>query len=297
MLPLNRIHLNGLRAVEAVARLGSLRAAAQELGVSIGAVSQQVSRTEAALGQPLFQRLPGGMELTAKGAEIAPLLRGGFAQLAAAVARADPGRGNLLTISVAPILASRWLIWQLPDFQAAHPGVKVRLDADTALVDPGRSDVDVCIRVGRGGYAGVRAERLFPQRAVPVCAPALAARIQTPADLAHVPIIREPRPMFGWEIWLAPLGLSPDMLGDGPEFSDASLCLDAAISGAGVFLAFEVVAEHALARGNLVALAPGMVETGLSYWLITAEDRSLSPAEQSFRRWLKARLAASGFAP
>jgi len=297
MLPLNRIPLNGLRAVETVARLGSLRAAAAELGVTIGAVSQQVSRTEAALGQHLFLRKADGMELTAKGAEIAPLLRGGFAQLATAVARADPERDNVLTISVPPILASRWLIWQLPDFQAAHPEVKVRLDADAALVDPNSSDVDICIRVGRGGYADLRAEHLFPQRAVPVCAPALAARIREPADLAHVPIIREPRPMFGWEVWLKPLGLSPDMLGDGPEFSDASLCLDSAISGGGVFLAFEVVANHALARGTLVALPPGMVMTGLSYWLVTAQNRSPSAAEQSFRRWLKARLATSGFVP
>ena len=58
MKNLNSVHLNGLRAVEAVGRLGSLQAAADELGVTIGAVSQQVIKAEAQLGRPLFERAP-----------------------------------------------------------------------------------------------------------------------------------------------------------------------------------------------------------------------------------------------
>ena len=56
MKNLNSIHLSGLRAVEAVARLGSVKAAANELGVSVGAVSQQLHKTEAQLGVQLFER-------------------------------------------------------------------------------------------------------------------------------------------------------------------------------------------------------------------------------------------------
>jgi DNA-binding transcriptional LysR family regulator len=295
MQNLNRIALTGLRAAEAVHRLGSLRAAAEELRVSVGAVSQQVARTEAGLGITLFERHPSGMRATPRGREICALLSTGFSQLDAAVALADPARARRLTISVAPILASRWLIWQLPDFSAAHPDIQVRIDAGTRLVDPATSDVDLAIRVGPGGWPGLRAERLFDQRACPVCSPALAARIRRPADLAHVPIIREPSPMFDWEFWLTPLGLGAEMLGDGPVFSDASLCLDAAVSGAGVFLAFEVLAAHALETGQLVAPLGPPRPTGLAYWLVTAPDRAPSPAQAAFRRWLKARLAAAGF--
>ncbi|HEX9858718.1 MAG TPA: LysR substrate-binding domain-containing protein [Paracoccaceae bacterium] len=296
MKPLNLTHLNGLRAVEAVARLGSLRAAAAELGVTVGAVSQQIARTEAALRQPLFLRSVEGMTPTAKGEDIVPLLRAGFAQIAAAVARIDPARENVLTVSVAPILASRWLVWALPDFTGSHPDIRLRIDASTALVDPNLSDVDLCIRVGRGDWPGVRAERLFTHRAGPVCHPDLARRITRPEDLAQVPIIREPHPMFSWDVWLGPLGLSSEILGAGPEFSDSSLCLDAAISGAGVFLAFEVVAAEALARGSLVTLPPGQVETGMAYWLVSAKDRAPTAAHTAFRRWLKARLARESFA-
>ncbi|TIV64767.1 MAG: LysR family transcriptional regulator, partial [Mesorhizobium sp.] len=64
MAMLNRVHLNGLRAVETVARLGSLAAAAAELNVSVSAVSQQVKRLEEALGQSLFERDRRGLKLT-----------------------------------------------------------------------------------------------------------------------------------------------------------------------------------------------------------------------------------------
>ena len=56
MRNLNRFHLNGLRALEAAGRLGSLRAAAEELGVTVGAVSQQVLKAEEQFGRPVFER-------------------------------------------------------------------------------------------------------------------------------------------------------------------------------------------------------------------------------------------------
>lgn len=183
----------------------------------------------------------------------------------------------------------------MPDFSATHPEIQVRLDATTRLADPATDDVDVAIRVGRGGLPGVKAERLFDQRACPVCSPALADRIRGPEDLADVPIIREPTPMFDWDFWFAPLDLSPEMLGAGPVFSDDSLCLDAAVSGAGIFLAFEVLAAHALEAGQLVAPLGGPRPTGQAYWLVTAPDRAPRPAQTAFRRWLKGRLADAGF--
>lgn len=294
MQELNRVPLRALRAVEAVARCGTIAAAAEELRVTPGAVSQQVARAEATLGLALFDRGPRGMTPTPRAAEVCRLLGAGFAQIAAAVARTEVARDEILTISVAPIFAARWLIWRLPRFSAAHPGLRVRLDAELGLVEPGRSDVDLCIRVGRGGWPRVRAERLVPQVIFPVCSPEVAERIRAPADLAGVPIIREPHPMFGWDDWLGPEGQSEAILGDGPVFSDAALCLDAAISGAGVFLTFESVAADPLAHGRIVAPLPGRRATANSYWLVTAADRSLSAPARRFRDWLKDEIAAAG---
>jgi LysR family glycine cleavage system transcriptional activator len=290
---LNRLPLRALRAVEAVARLGSLARAAQELRVTTGAVSQQVANAEAALGFPLFERGATGMRVTPRAEDVCALLTAGFSRLSQAVELAEGVRDDVLTVSVAPVFAARWLIWRLPHFQAAHPDVKVRLDASVGLVDPGHGGVDLCIRVGRGNWPGTTVERLFPQIVFPVCAPAVAVRLTSPADLLNVTIIREPTPNFGWSDWLAAGEPAPDDLPDGPVFSDASLCLDAAVSGSGIFLTFETLAVDALAHGRLVEPFSRRRATSNAYWLVTAEGRALSPPARLFRNWLKQEISAA----
>jgi LysR family transcriptional regulator, glycine cleavage system transcriptional activator len=291
---LNRIPLQSLRAVEAVARLGSLRRAAEALGVTPGAVSQQVLLAERQLGLTLFDRRPSGMVPTDPGREVTDLLTEGFARIGAAVARAGRGRDDALTVSVAPVFAARWLIWRLPRFQAAHPGIRVRLDADLALLNPSAGEADLCLRVGRGGWPGVAAERLFPQVIFPVCAPDLARNIRSHADLARVPVIRETRANFDWPDWLGPEGHPEVQPGDGPVFSDSMLCLDAAMTGAGVFLTFESLAADALENGRVVEPFRGRHATENAYWLVTAQDRRPGRAAQAFARWLRAETAAAG---
>lgn len=291
--PLNRLPLPALRAVEAVARLGSLRLAAAELGVTPGAVSQQVLRAEAILGRALFERTPAGMVPAESAAEALALLKRGFADLAAAVALAGERRDDCLTVSVAPILASRWLIWRLPRFRAAHPAIRVRIDAELGLVEPGRGEVDLCVRVGLGGWSGVRAEKLAPQVIFPVCAPDLAAHIRDHADLEKVPIIRETKPNFGWPDWLGPEGRAEVVPGDGPLFSDAQLCLDAAISGEGVFLTFESLAQDPLALGRLAEPFGGRHATRNAYWIVTPEGPLRRPV-RAFADWLRREFAQAG---
>ncbi len=288
---LNRIPLNGLRAVEAAGRLGSLRAAAEELGVTIGAVSQQILKVEAQLGRTLFERLPRGVRPTPLGREVVDRLGAGFAEIAAAVGHAQRRRDDVLTVSVAPVFAGKWLVWRLQGFNAAHPDIRVRIDADVAVVDPAAADIDVCIRVGRGPWPNVEAERLLQQRVFPVCSPAIARELRRPADLAHVPIIREPRSMFSWDVWLAPNGLDAGILGEGPIFSDASLCLDAAVAGQGVFLAWETLAAGAIAYDRLVAPFPDRYPTGIFYWFVTPRLVHRPRAVRAFRDWLVGELA------
>lgn len=260
--------------------------------MSPGAVSQQVTRCEAALGMRLFDRQPGGMVPVAGAAEIFQHLTEGFAALNRGVELTQRDRAQVLTVSAAPIFTARWLVWRLPAFYRAHPDIRVRIDSDISLADPNAGDIDLAIRIGPGGYARVRAEPLMDQRVTPVCHADLAAGLRTPADLARLPIIRDTRAMFDWDTWLAPEGLSRTMLGPGPEFNEAALCLDAAMTGAGVFLAFETLCRDALDRGQIVAPFPRWRATGLRYWLVSAGNRSLSPAERAFRTWLTETIAA-----
>lgn len=292
MNPLNRIPLQSLRAVEAVARLGTLARAAEDMGVTPGAVSQQVIRAERQLGLVLFERRASGMVPTAVGGEITARLVRGFSELSGAVARAMRA-DNELTVSVAPAFAARWLIWRLPRFRAAHPEIRVRLDAGLALVDPTAGDADLCVRVGPGKWPNVTVERMAPQVIFPVCAPDLAARLTDHADLARVPVIRETRATFDWPDWLAAEGRPEVVPGDGPVFNDAMLCLDAAISGEGVFLTFESLAADALAMGRLAEPFYGRHATQNAYWLVGPRDGLGRPARR-FAAWLKAEVAAAG---
>lgn len=287
MSTLSRISLPALRAVEAVARLGSLSLAAGELGVSPGAVSQQILKAEAQLGRALFDRTPHGMVLTPLGHEVAAHLTEGFAALRRGVLVAGRSRNDAITVSVAPVFAAKWLVRRLGDFAERHPDVRVRIDASTAAVVPRTGEVDACIRVGRGDWPGVRAEEVRPQRAFPVCSPGVAATLTELSDLTGVPIIRgQSAGLFDWEVWLQPNGLSASQLAQGPVFSDASLCLDAAIAGQGVFLAMETLVEDALAMGQLVAPYPGRFPTGVSYWFVEPSDGRRSAPVTAFRAWL-----------
>ena len=293
MQNLNRTSLAGLRAIEAVGRLGSLRAAAEELGVTVGAVSQQVQKTEQQLGRVLFERRPKGLALLPQGEAVLRHLSHGMAELSAGVALAERRSEDLLTISVAPVFASKWLVWRLRKFNARHPDIRVRVEATDTLVDPEAADIDACIRVGPGDWPNVRKSRLLDQKIFPVCSPLLAQQIRTPADFGKLPIIRDQNQMFSWNLWLKPNGLDEGILGDGPTFSDASLCLDAAIAGQGVFLAWETLACDALRMGRLVAPFPDRYVTDYAYWFVTGRHAPRSQAVRAFETWLREELSAS----
>jgi LysR family glycine cleavage system transcriptional activator len=293
MKNLNRLGLGGLRAIEAVGRLGSLREAADEIGVTPGAISQQVQKTEAQLGCALFERRAKGMTLTPRGQDVLRHLTSGMSELSAAVALALHHQEDTLTVSVAPVFAAKWLVWRLNGFHETHPHIRIRVDATATFVDPNTSDVDVCIRVGLGQWPGVNSKKLGDQRAFPVCSPALATRISCLEDLENVPVIRDQGEMFGWNVWLEPNGLDEAILSEGPVFSNASLCLDAAIAGQGAFLAWETLACDALRSGRLVAPFPDRYTTGFSYWYVTGKYAPRPQAVRDFEAWLRTELEAS----
>ena len=276
MRNLNTLHLNGLRALEAVGRLGSLQAAADEMGVTIGAVSQQVIKAEAQLGRPIFQRLPKGMVPVAAARPLLAGLTEGFQSLSHAVTLGRQTDETLLTISVAPVFAARFLVHRLDRFSRRHPDIRLRIDATTALADLGAGDVDLGIRVGRGSWPGVDAELLMMQRVFPVVAPALAETLREPADILKLPAIIDGPAMFSWDVW------PPRHV-----FNDASLCLDATMAGQGVMLAWQTLAGFALEQGRLVKPFQLEAPTGMGHYLVTRSGSRPPAKVRAFRDWLR----------
>jgi len=298
---LNQVHLNGLRAVEVAGRLGTLALAAEELGVSIGAVSQQILKTEQQLGRTLFTRTPKGLVPTPFGMQVLAYLERGFRELSRGIALAQEPNRNLLTVSVAPVFAAKWLVPRLHGFQRAHPDLHVRIDSSIELVDLDHSDVDLAIRVGPGTWPDVKAELLLEQLVFPVCTPGLAARLKTPRDLAKLPIIYDrpsiTRDIFQvrWNLWLALHGMDESMLvTEGPSFSDSALCLDAAIAGQGVMLGWHTLAMDALADGRLVKPFAEEAKTPLGYYLVTSPARGNDKKIAAFKAWIKQEIRPGG---
>ena len=290
MRELNRVRLNGLRALEAVGRLGSLQAAADELGVSSGAVSQQIIKAEEELGRAVFQRTPKGLVQTEFGAALQPHLAEGFRSLLRGVRLATSSAGDILTVTTPPVLAAKWLVPRLTGYQQAHPQVRVRLEATIVNADLNGGDVDLAIRIGKPPWPDADAELLMHQEVFPVCTPELARRLVSSGDLKTVPVLIDANSRIGWDVWLAAAGRAGAQLTVGYSYEDSALCLEAAIAGQGMMLAWQTLAADALASGCLVAPFPERTRTGYSYWLLTGRHRKPSPHAAGFMAWLKTEM-------
>lgn len=286
------IPLNAIRAIEIVARRGALAPAAEELGVTPGAVSQHLRRAEERLGLELFERTPQGLRPTPALRQILPQLSAGFTALADAVGALKPGNENVLTLTVGSVFASRWLIWRIAKFNKLHPEIEVRLVVTGTMIDLSHSDIDVGIRFGRGNWRGVTSELVGGSSYGPVAAPELAARLSSPADLVGVPVINDTSSMLPWDDWFAAVGIAPPPL-SGPTLDDPALAFDAAISGQGVLMTVDMMSADAVSDGRLVRPFAAAVESQLGYWLIVAEGRREPKKVRLFREWLRAEVPDS----
>jgi DNA-binding transcriptional LysR family regulator len=285
------IPLNALHAIEIVSRTGALKPAADELGVTIGAVSQHIRRAEARLGVELFERSPQGLRPTPMLEQARPLLGSGFAALSDAMRLLQRSGDSTLTLTLGSVFASRWLIRRLPHFSAAHPDIEFRMVATGKLIDLAHSDIDCAIRYGAGKWTDVRSEPLGCRAFSPVASPELAARIGRVDDLCHVPVIEDQSTMLSWASWFETAG-SPMLKMSGPRYSDPALAYEAAISGQGVLLAVDRMSEDAVRTGQLVRPFAISAENPNDYWFVTTTARRVSKKVALFHDWLMAELSA-----
>jgi LysR family glycine cleavage system transcriptional activator len=287
------IPLNALRAIEIVARAGALAPAAEELGVTIGAVSQHLRRAEERLGMELFARTPQGLKPVPELVEILPQLSSGFAALRDGLATLTGAHEGVLNVTVGSVFASRWLIWRVNKFSALHPGLEVRLTVTGAMLDLTRPDLDCGIRFGDGNWPGVTTSLIGGQDYQPVCAPVFLERFPDIKNLSQVPVIADQTSMLDWSRWLAASGFEPGLKLSGPVYSDASLAFDAAISGQGLLLAADMMSADAVCDGRLVRPFEKPIQGVHGYYLATAKGRRESKKLKLFRDWLASEVPAS----
>lgn len=285
-----QLPLNALRAFDAAARHLSFTKAALELRVTQNAVAAQVKNLEQRVGVPLFRRLPRGLALTDEGHALLPMLSETFERLGAVLGQLREGRPReVLTVAAVGTYAVGWLLPRLPAFERAHPFIDLRLLTHNNRVDLSGEGLHYAIRFGDGRWHGTEADALMDTPLSPVCSPAIAGRLQAPADLAREPLLRSYRP-DEWPRWFEAAQLPPPRL-RGPVFDSSVTMAAAAEQGAGVALLPPAMFAEALRDERLVQPFALHITLG-GYWLTRLRSRPPTPAMTSFRHWLLAEHGA-----
>ncbi len=284
--------LNGIKAFEASARLGSFALAAQELHVTPAAVSRMVHLLEQRLGVALFGRTANRLVVTPAG----KVYQAGLSQIFDALANLTEqvtalGNTRVLTVGVGPTFAIRWLIPRLADFRKLHPDIDVRFTTGGAAAAFG-DDWTCGIKLGDGKWPDLVAEPLFPADLLPVCAPALAARLKAPRDLTGASLLRVAHAAGDWPRWLKSVGLTK-ISAKGPEFEYYGQALQAAADGVGVAMGIRPYIEDDLRAGRLVAPFTHSIPSGEQWFLLYREFRAEELGFAAFRTWLHAAAQSS----
>ena len=271
--------LNALRAFEAAARSGSYVSAAEELGVSPAAVSQQVKNLEAFLGKQLFRRYNNRIVLTDAGQTIFSGASEALQAISGFTQQVVSGRArSRLVVSALPSIAERWMAPKLAAYRRDHPDFRFELRSEEDPVDFPRYDIDLRLSYGISLYPDMITIPLMQDAVVPVCSPDYLLR--NPAvrrtGMAGVPdddlIHTNWGPTFvshpPWRTWFEEIGISRPDQSLGYRMGTSSLALDLACAGVGVALGQREMGAADIAEGRLVVIDPRPVPLGHPYCLV-----------------------------
>lgn len=292
--------LNALRAFEAVARLGSVSAAARELHVTHGAVSRQLRTLEHHFGTALFDKAGRGIELTSHGRLLYTSVGDAFSRLgdgcAALQRRIEEAP---FTLACPGSLLARWLIPRLDRLNADLPDLRLRVVSSEHELDPRREDVDATLRFAAPPWPDdIRVFTLAPERIVAVATPGVwgcQGRTTSAPEkaLTRVTLLDTASRPEAWPQWARAMGVDDAVLAEararGRTFEHLYYLLEAALAGLGMAIAPELLVATEIEQGRLVAPWPAVVtDASLGLWLAPGID---SRRGERLAAWLRRELA------
>ncbi len=287
--------LSSLKAFDAVARLGSVGRAADELGRTHGAVSKQLRTLQEHLGASLFDKAGTGLKLNTRGVELAQVVGQALDRLGDGYARlAAEARAPSVHVACSATFAMRWLAPHLAGFSRAHPEVRVRLSMTSAR-EMLSEDADLVIAWDRRAYSAEDRARAIPLGEVrfgPVCAPGY------PLQMVGRGVARAPSRIVhdfttsAWDDWTALSDVRIEGAKD-LSFPHTHLCLEVAMQGLGVALIERRLVTQELASGRLTA-PYGFIAFREGLAAIPTARRPLPRGAKVFLDWLAQELARDG---
>jgi LysR family glycine cleavage system transcriptional activator len=285
--------LNALRAFEVAARHESFVAAASELRVTPAAISRHVKLLEARLKQPLFERRPQSLKLTAFGHSWLPTLSEAFDIIEMGTQRLQrPQPSGKVTVSAQTAFATGWLLPRLDRLYRDLPDMELRLYTHTEQPDLGAdSRFDGVISNGRGNWPQCEAHFIFADRLVPVCSPSYVSACPTlskPKQLISETLIVAETAPSDWPSWFAHVGMKVIELPRRVVFPTGFLPVQAAMNGIGVALADQSLIEQELESRRLIApIAAAPLVRGTGWYFIHPQGCSTGVPLQRWIAWLQ----------
>ena len=301
-MPLRRLPaLGALRTFEAAGRLSSFKAAAAELKVTPGAVSQQIRGLEDDLGVKLFTRTARSVALTEAGRRLAPALSTAFLQIKDAVEQIRPRTQSALSVESSGPIISKWLLPRLHRFAERYPDLSVSLRSVSQISPFEDEGADVRIRFTQEPGPGLFSAKLCDEYLLPLASPELISRLdlRRPSDLTRAPLLHDTSfEVFNdppdWQAWFAQAGLDPLGAQRGMRFDRhaADHAIDAAVNGAGIVLARRFLARTDMLDGRLVCPFGPVLHTPLSYFIVCPSGEEVRPEMAAVINWMLEEAAA-----
>jgi molybdate transport repressor ModE-like protein len=284
--------LSMVRALEATARTGSMRRAAEDIGISHTVISRHVRNLEAWAGRKLLETGPRGTSMTREGEIFCRAVSEAFQIIAAAAVELRPRtRRGMLRIWAMPGLATRWLAPRLSEIEHTLAGADIVLRAIDRLPDFSKSEADVMIGFGAQADCPVGAAWLTSPRMFPVASREWIKKNGHPKDLmelSRLPLIHE-ESRQQWTTWFKSAGCKLRSPLKGPMLWDANLAIDAALAGQGIALASRLTVGHEIDSGQLAELLRTHVRLD-GYYLHVRPERSRDIVVKRLRAWLESGL-------
>ncbi|MBL4784160.1 MAG: LysR family transcriptional regulator [Cohaesibacteraceae bacterium] len=273
-----------------VARTGSMQAAAQELNVTPGAISQRIKDIEEQNGRRLFDRSRKGITLTEAGRSLWEDISAPFLSIENAYhdhfAR---GSGTGIRICAAPGFAYSVLVPRLGDFTDSHPDIRITIETSDRLADLRSDPIDLAIRHGLGEYPGLTTKWLASPELIVVASPELLEKhggITTPADCLNYALLGTSC-TIDWKMWFRAQGVDDSSARTGTLFEDDYLIIKAAKQGQGIGLINDVLVKDELEDGSLIKVLDATWPMKFAYYAVGLPAVFERPAIRNFTKWLE----------
>jgi len=276
----------------------NFKQAAEQLNVTQAAVSQQIRLLEENLALKLFERTNKQTMLTEKGRQLLPYMQRAFEELTSGIQEVtgDPSP-QVLRISTVHSFCSLWLVPRLQEFQKLHPEVMVQLAPSSELIDFKQSNIDLAIRMGRGGYPELTEKKIYEDNLIFVASPKLLEGIDknNPEQIFRLPWIEDTSIGIQetFQHYCKSINVEYETLVPVIQTNDALPLIDSAVHDRGFLMVnSSLVVEH-IRAGRLVKLLNYAIKSPYSLYLVAPEQQFSWKKVKLFENWLVPKLVES----